>query len=202
MNTIIPIEEYRELLCNRQRKVNLMIALSFAFSTITFTVAMYFLSIYNEINTSQLYVLLLPITILLTLTIVFFILAKKAHKKTSPHFSFEQFNTFQTEGMKVPMYRVISSGNTSSNIFILVEILDDQINIYDHYKKQLKPYFSFNRRDAQFQFSYKTKQDIDIISKKVIIKVMGKSVRIFGFKEVNQQLYRFLKQEGWHVTIK
>lgn len=202
MKDIISQEDYRELIRKAHMKEFKLIAIILGGSGLFLAIFFFILSLSIDDFSDVKYYLMIPPFGLFVIAFILYAHAKNINIKDVPHFSYDQYISYQSQGTKIPIFRVKNYGNNSETIYCLIDILDDTINIYDHRKKGLKPYLSFRKDQVEFEFFYKNKQGLEIIRKKVNMIVNQKKYRIYGFRQVNLHFIDFLRSENFKIRIK
>ncbi len=130
-----------------------------------------------------------------------YVYGKYISKKDIHHYAFDQYIDYETEGTKVPVFRILQYGKNSKSVYGIMDLIDERIIIYDVLKHHQKLFLEAKKSDTVFTFYAKTKNDITCMKEKIDIHVNGKKYRIYGFKSVNKNLVSHLKIEYYQVNM-
>jgi hypothetical protein len=198
MNEIIQINDYEEILRQNVKKQYKLVF--FIIMGITLLQSVVILIIYlttdDKFGDKNIW-FFLPVFILFSAFIINYFLNKHLNQKDTPHFSFEQYKNFESDGIKIPMYRMVQQGKYSQTYYVTADVKDDSIDFYDHYKKGMTLYKTIQKKDAKFRFYYKNKQGLEIIKSKIDLYAHDKKIRLYGIQELNEDILDALKEKGY-----
>lgn len=202
MNSIINIEEYRELL--RQHKVKELLTATYIFlvvAIIELIIAVVIsLSEENGFFEAGIY-MLIPFGLIFILFLITYFVYRNTMNKPFDSFVFQAYKDYEPKGVKIPLYRVVSTGNSSQTIFMLMDIHGDEFDLFDVRKKSLKPYLTGSMKDLTFKFFYKDKRGIEYLKPKLFLLTSRKTYRIQGMVEVLDRLIVYVKSEAYNLEI-
>jgi|LGOV01.1.fsa_nt_gb hypothetical protein len=197
-NSIIPYEEYRELL-KKQQVLGLKVMIGIFLITSTLMIAgglyMYFIA------DDEWFILMIPAGIMLVISIIFMFVIKNYRSKPYNPFTFEKYKEYETTGTKVPLYRVVSTGKSSQTIYMLLDISEGSYKLFDIRRKALKSFFESSTANVRVKFFYKLKNGLEVIKPRIHFFVNGKKYSLFGYPEVNDQFLDYLKNEGLKYEV-
>lgn len=203
MNTIITNEDYRNILRNqkiREYKVVIWIMICVGFfmliqgAVIGWTTTDEFLTIFIWF--------LIPLGIMFGLAFVFYFLMKKTQRNPFESKIYQNYVDYQTDGTKIPLYRVINYGKSSETVNMILDINEDRYMFYDVRRKKMKQYLSCKSDELIFHFFYKNRQGIETLKKKLHLEINGSTKRIFIMREIGEKFIPFLKAEGYKYQEK
>lgn len=203
MNTIISTYEYKELLIKHVKR-NLYIGMYSMIGVAILEGAILFptLSMTGvfESQSARTFFLLIPALFLLV-ALILYIIARRVEHREITHYSLPHYENFESEGTKVPLYRLTQNGKNQETVYIILELYADHVHLYDIRRKKVKKFLDTYKTNTVFKFYYKTKSDEDIIKEKIDLMASDRKYRIYGFKSVNSKLISFLQAEGYRIEI-
>jgi len=197
-NSIINIEEYRELL-RKQTALSLkavfwiFLFVGIFMSTISFV-------LYMEEESHWLF-MMIPAGILYILSIVIIKLIKNMKNKEYTNIYFEQYVKYETEGIKIPLFRVVSTGKSSQTISMLLDITNGIYKLFDIKKNKMELYFESDESRITTKFFFKNKNGLDIIKGKIQFLVDKKKYTFLGYQDVNDLFLNYLRNEGLKYNV-
>ncbi|MBI9009065.1 MAG: hypothetical protein JEZ05_03460 [Tenericutes bacterium] len=194
MSSIIPNEEYRELLLKQQLlSLKVMVGIFFIIG-LPMVVGAFAMQASGE--DEGFLVLLIIGSLMVLLSIIVFIVQNKSKSKTFEPYYYQKFVAYETEGTKVPLYRVVSNGKSSQIIYMLLDIEEENYKLFDIQRKGVKLYFEAKASNAYVKFFYKIKNGLEVMKPKILFVVNGKKKYVYGNVEVNDIFLGFLKNAG------
>ncbi len=145
---------------------------------------------------------LIPVAILLVIAIVFYFLARNVDKADFVHFTYDKYKNYKENNFKHPTFRIRHYGRTSETIYQIMELDQDNVKIIDVRKTKDEDFIDAKKKDVVFQFIPTTNNGLYPFRAKIVLRISGKIVIIYSFKEYNEKLYNYLKKEGYEVNIK
>jgi hypothetical protein len=198
-SSIIPYEEYRELLRKKQVlnfKGMIIMFLIMSIVMIGISAEMHFIE-----NDKKWYFMLIAAGILLVICIICMFFLKTYNTKPFSPFYFEKYKNFESTETKLPMYRVVSSGKSSQTIFMILDISNDMYKLYDIGKKTEKLFLEVKTSNTCVKFYHKLKNGLEVMKPKVQFLVNGKKYNLYGYTEVNDLFVNYLRNKGLKYEV-
>jgi len=204
MKTLLSSLEYKELLRKKLEHQFLSGGIGLLIFGVMMSVFFYFIVYRDESLTWDTpYYLFITIGFFPLLSMIQFYLAYQTHHKIIPHFSFTQYEDFQTPGTKVPVSRLVSDGENTQTIYGILELNDEDIVIFDLKKKGSFEFMRFKKEEVTFRFHPKLVDGIWTFKTRIDLKILGKvKLTVYGIPPIQERLYDYLKSENYQLEIK
>ncbi len=129
MNTIISKYEYDALLRKHLKRNLYSSSLALILiALLEFIVIWLVLTFTDDLSEGidRWFILLLPVVFLI-ISLFLYIAAKRIDRKEVAHFSFTLYDEYESEGTKVPLYRIVQRGKNSESIYTMMILYETSI---------------------------------------------------------------------------